>query len=117
MRHYTSEPNVSQNSFITALLLGAILKEGIERKFPGTAMAASSMRKRSFVKDGKSANGSVLLGYARVSKGDEQNNVCRPRRSEPLAARSCSRRWRLAAVGTGPNCTGCSTTSARETRS
>jgi hypothetical protein len=38
-------------------------------------MAANSMRKRSFVKDDPSANGSVLLGYARVSKGDEQNNL------------------------------------------
>src|SRR5271163_3930958 len=38
-------------------------------------MAASSVRKRSFVKDGKPADGSMLLGYARVSKGDEQNNL------------------------------------------
>jgi len=38
-------------------------------------VAASSIRKRSFVKDGQSANGGALLGYARVSKGDEQNNL------------------------------------------
>jgi len=79
-------------------------------------MATSSIRKRSFVKDGKSASGGVLLGYARVSKGDEQNNVLQARRSEPPAAGACSGRRRRAAVGTGPNCTGCSTTSARETR-
>lgn len=37
-------------------------------------MAANSMRKRSFVKDGQSANGSVLLGYARVSKSAKKNS-------------------------------------------
>jgi hypothetical protein len=31
-------------------------------------MAASFVRKRSFVKDSKSASGGVMLGYARVSK-------------------------------------------------
>ena len=33
------------------------------------------MRNRSFVKDAKGAKTGLLLGYARVSKGDEQNNV------------------------------------------
>jgi hypothetical protein len=46
----------------------------LKGEFPETAMAANSMRKRSFVKDGQSANGGALLGYARVSKGDEQNH-------------------------------------------
>ena len=32
------------------------------------------MRKRSFVKASKPGNSGLLLGYARVSKGDEQNN-------------------------------------------
>ena len=75
-------------------------------------MATSSIRKRSFVKDGKSASGGVLLGYARVSKGDEQNNVLQAR---ALRAAGCRRLFREAASG-GPNWTGCSTTSARETR-
>jgi DNA invertase Pin-like site-specific DNA recombinase len=38
-------------------------------------MAASSMRKRSFTKDPRASDGGTLLGYARVSKGDEQNNL------------------------------------------
>src|SRR4051812_36736829 len=51
-------------------------------------MAATSMGKRSFVKDGESANESVRLGYARVSKGDEQNNVLQAR---ALRAAGCRR--------------------------
>ena len=54
------------------------------------------MRKRSFVKDGQSANGSVLLGYARVSKGDEQNNVLQAR---ALRAAGCRRLFEEAASG------------------
>ena len=48
-------------------------------------MAASSVRKRSFVKDSKSPGGGVLLGYARVSKGDEQSNA--------TAGQGAPRRW------------------------
>ena len=59
-------------------------------------MAGSSMRKHSFVKDGKSANGGVLLGYARVSKGDEQNNVLQAR---ALRAAGCRRLFEEAASG------------------
>jgi DNA invertase Pin-like site-specific DNA recombinase len=36
---------------------------------------AKSIRKRSFVKDAEPSGGGALLGYARVSKGDEQNNA------------------------------------------
>src|SRR5215831_215591 len=59
-------------------------------------MAARSMRKRSFVKDGKSANHGVLLGYARVSKGDEQNNVLQ---AQALRAAGCRRLFEEAASG------------------
>ena len=38
-------------------------------------MPAKSVRKRSFTKDPKSSGSGALLGYARVSKGDEQNNA------------------------------------------
>jgi hypothetical protein len=37
-------------------------------------VAAKSVRKRPFVKDVKPAVTGMVLGYARVSKGDEQNN-------------------------------------------
>ena len=58
-------------------------------------MAASSMRKR-FVKDDKPANGSVLLGYARVSKGDEQNNALQ---AKALRAAGCRRLFEEVASG------------------
>jgi hypothetical protein len=70
-------------------------------------MAANSMRKRSFVKDSKSPSGGVLLGYARVSKGDEQSNAVQARPSAPLAAAASSRKPPLAGAGTGPSCTAC----------
>ena len=58
-------------------------------------MATSSMRKRSFVKDDQSV-GSVLLGYARVSKGDEQNNLLQAR---ALRAAGCRRLFEEVASG------------------
>ena len=76
-------------------------------------MAASSVRKRSFVKDSRSPGGGALLGYARVSKGDEQNNSCRPRRSEPPAAAASLRKPPRAGAGTGPSCTACWITCAK----
>jgi DNA invertase Pin-like site-specific DNA recombinase len=59
-------------------------------------MAASSIRKRSFVKDGKSANSGALLGYARVSKGDEQNNLLQ---AKALRAAGCRRVFEEVASG------------------
>lgn len=38
-------------------------------------MAAKPIRKRSFVKSVKPASAGLLLGYARVSKGDDQNSA------------------------------------------
>ena len=40
-------------------------------------MTAKPVRKRTFVKAGKPSNCGLLLGYARVSKGDEQTNTNR----------------------------------------
>jgi DNA invertase Pin-like site-specific DNA recombinase len=54
------------------------------------------MRKRSFVKDSKSASGGVLLGYARVSKGDEQSNAVQ---AKALRAAGCLRIFEEAASG------------------
>jgi hypothetical protein len=48
------------------------------------------------VKDDQSANGSVLLGYARVSKGDEQNNLLQAR---ALRAAGCGRLFEEVASG------------------
>jgi DNA invertase Pin-like site-specific DNA recombinase len=54
------------------------------------------MRKHSFVKDSKSASGGVLLGYARVSKGDEQSNAVQ---AKALRAADCRRIFEEAASG------------------
>jgi Resolvase, N terminal domain len=54
------------------------------------------MLKRSFVKDSKSASGGVLLGYARVSRGDEQSNAVQ---AKALRAAGCRRIFEEAASG------------------
>ena len=59
-------------------------------------MAANSMRKRSFVKDAQPANSGALLGYARVSKGDEQNNLLQ---AKALRAAGCRRVFEEVASG------------------
>jgi DNA invertase Pin-like site-specific DNA recombinase len=59
-------------------------------------VTASSIRKRSFVKDSKSSRKGVLLGYARVSKGDEQSNAVQ---AEALRAAGCRRIFEEAASG------------------
>ena len=59
-------------------------------------MTASSIRKRSFVKDSKSSRKGVLLGYVRVSKGDEQSNAVQ---AEALRAAGCRRIFEEAASG------------------
>ena len=69
------------------------------------------MRKRPFVKAGKPAGKGLLLGYARVSKGDDRTNTLQAR---ALSAAGCRRIFEEAA-GTGQSCTACSTTCAKET--
>ena len=59
-------------------------------------MPAKSIRKRSFVKDAQPSGGGALLGYARVSKGDEQNNALQ---TKALRAAGCRRLFEEAASG------------------
>src|SRR3954453_8763000 len=54
------------------------------------------MRKRAFVKDPKPSSSSLLLGYARVSKGDEQNNTLQ---TKALRAAGCRRLFEETASG------------------
>ena len=58
-------------------------------------MVSQPMRKRPFVKPGKRASNSMLLGYARVSKGDEQSKV----QAKALRAAGCRRIFEEAASG------------------
>jgi len=59
-------------------------------------VAAVLVRKRSFVKGTKAANPAMLLGYARVSKGDDQSNVLQ---AKALKAAGCRRLFEEAASG------------------
>ena len=59
-------------------------------------MAPDAMRKRSFVNAAEPDKGSLLLGYARVSKGDEQSNALQAR---ALRASGCCRIFEEAASG------------------
>ena len=54
------------------------------------------MRKRPFVKAGKQASNGLLLGYARVSKGDDQTNIMQAR---ALRTAGCRRIFEEAASG------------------
>lgn len=51
-------------------------------------MPTKSIRKRSFVKGPGLSGGGALLGYARVSKGDEQNNALQ---TKVLKSAGCKR--------------------------
>jgi len=59
-------------------------------------VTAKPVRKRSFVKDAKPASAGLLLGYARVSKGDEQNNALQ---AKALKAAGCRRLFEESASG------------------
>lgn len=59
-------------------------------------MPAKSVRKRTFVKSVKSASAGLLLGYARVSKGDDQNNAMQ---IKALKVAGCRRLFEEAASG------------------
>src|SRR5947209_8764692 len=58
----------------------------------GIAVARDSIRKRPFVKEGKG----LMLGYARVSKGDEQSNATQ---AKALRTAGCRRIFEEAASG------------------
>ena len=60
------------------------------------AVVAQPVRKRPFVKAGKPAAAGLLLGYARVSKGDDQSNTLQAR---ALRAAGCRRIFEEAASG------------------
>jgi DNA invertase Pin-like site-specific DNA recombinase len=62
----------------------------------GFAVPAKSIRKRSFTKGPKSSGSGALLGYARVSKGDEQNNTLQ---TKVLKAAGCQRIFEESASG------------------
>jgi DNA invertase Pin-like site-specific DNA recombinase len=62
----------------------------------GIAVPAKSIRKRTFVKARKSDGAGLLLGYARVSKGDEQTNTLQ---TKALRAAGCRRLFEEAASG------------------
>jgi DNA invertase Pin-like site-specific DNA recombinase len=55
-----------------------------------------SIRKRSFTKGARSSGDGALLGYARVSKGDEQNNALQ---TKALKTAGCRRLFEEAASG------------------
>ena len=59
-------------------------------------MTTKPIHKRSFVKDAAPTGGNMLLGYARVSKGDEQNNALQ---AKALTAAGCKRLFEEAASG------------------
>ena len=59
-------------------------------------MPTKPIHKRSFVKDAALTGDNMLLGYARVSKGDEQNNALQS--NAPMAA-GCKRLFEEAASG------------------
>ena len=59
-------------------------------------MPRGSVHKRSFVKADKRVNNGLLLGYARVSKGDDQTNIMQAR---ALRAGGCRRIFEEAASG------------------
>src|SRR4051812_21567098 len=68
----------------------------MKAKSRGAAVLAKSIRKRSFAKDTKPSGPDVLLGYARVSKGDQQNNALQ---TKALLGAGCRRVFEEAASG------------------
>jgi DNA invertase Pin-like site-specific DNA recombinase len=59
-------------------------------------VTAKPIRKRTFTKDGKAEEVGLLLGYARVSKGDDQTNTLQ---TKALRAAGCRRLFEEAASG------------------
>jgi Resolvase, N terminal domain len=62
----------------------------------GIAVPAKPVRKRTFVKDKKTDGVGLLLGYARVSKGDDQTNTLQ---TKALRTAGCRRLFEEAASG------------------
>jgi DNA invertase Pin-like site-specific DNA recombinase len=68
----------------------------LKAKERGNLVPAKPMRKRSFVKGSGPSGGGALLGYARVSKGDDQTNTLQAR---ALRAAGCRRIFEETASG------------------
>jgi DNA invertase Pin-like site-specific DNA recombinase len=68
----------------------------MKAKSPGSAVVLKSIQKRSFAKGIPRASKGLLLGYARVSRGDEQSNTMQAR---ALRAAGCQRIFEEAASG------------------
>jgi DNA invertase Pin-like site-specific DNA recombinase len=68
----------------------------LKEKSRGFTVPAKSIRKRSFTKGSGPSGGGALLGYARVSKGDEQNNALQ---TKALRAAGCRRLFEETASG------------------
>jgi DNA invertase Pin-like site-specific DNA recombinase len=62
----------------------------------GLIVTTKPVRKRPFAKDSAPASSGMLLGYARVSKGDEQNNALQ---AKALRAAGCRKLFEEAASG------------------
>jgi DNA invertase Pin-like site-specific DNA recombinase len=63
---------------------------------PASVVTVKPIRERSFVKDPRPVAAGLLLGYARVSKDDEQNNALQ---AKGLLAAGCRRLFEESASG------------------
>jgi hypothetical protein len=82
----------------------------------GVFVPVKSVRKRSFVKAGKPTGNGLLLGDARVSKGDDQTNIMQARALRAARLSPNLRRGSIwGTAGTGRNYTVCSIIFAMET--
>ena len=84
-----------QSPFINCLPFDAILQQDIESKI-ARKCRARQIRSQTTVCESSRPSGGVLLGYARVSKGDEQNNTLQ---TKALRAAGCRRLFEEAASG------------------
>jgi DNA invertase Pin-like site-specific DNA recombinase len=71
-------------------------KRVLKAETPGLIVTTKPVRKRPFAKDSAPASSGMLLGYARVSKGDEQNNALQ---AKALRAAGCRKLFEEAASG------------------
>jgi hypothetical protein len=82
----------------------------------GVFVPVKSVRKLSFVKAGKPTSNGLLLGDARVSKGDDQTNIMQARALRAARLSPNLRRGSIwGTAGTGRNYTVCSIIFAMET--
>jgi DNA invertase Pin-like site-specific DNA recombinase len=74
----------------------AFLKRMLKAESQGTVVTRRAMPKRPFVKDRPAPAAGMFLGYARVSKGDDQTNLLQ---AKALRAAGCKRIFEEAASG------------------